>query len=89
MTERIVEREWLDELPAHEPSAVASRADLRRLNGLMSHASIFATALRSFPLPRRALDLGAGDGSFTLRLARAAGWRDTDVFLLDRSATVS
>lgn len=85
MTERIVEPEWLDELPADEPRAIESRRDLRRLNGLLSHAHIMARALGPFPAPKRVLDLGAGDGSFALRLAQAANWQNTEFVLLDRA----
>jgi hypothetical protein len=88
MTERILEPEWLDELPDTEARAIASRRDLRRLNVFMNHAGLIARALRSFPQPKRILDIGAGDGSFTLRLAKAAGWNKIDVVLLDRAATI-
>jgi SAM-dependent methyltransferase len=88
MTERIVEPEWLDELPAENPGALASRRDLRRLNWLMNHAGIIARVLRRFSPPKRILDLGAGDGAFTLRVATAARWRSVEVILVDRTAAV-
>lgn len=88
MTERILEPEWLDELPDDEPRAVASRRDLRRLNVFMNHAGLIARALRSFPQPKRILDIGAGDGSFTLRLVKTASWKKVDVVLLDRAAAI-
>lgn len=34
--------------------------------------------------PRRILELGAGDGSLMLRLARSLPWRDVELTLLDR-----
>ena len=89
MTHRIVEPEWLDELPSEDPNAVASRRDLRRLNWFMNHAAIVSAALRSLPRPRRVIDLGAGDGTFALRLASAARWQDMEVVLVDRSAAVA
>lgn len=88
MIERIVEPEWLDELPAEDPDALASRRDLKRLNWFMNHAGIMASALRRFSPPKRVVDLGAGDGAFTLRVATAAGWRGVEIILVDRAATV-
>ena len=88
MTERVLEPEWLDELPDDEPRAVASRRDLRRLNVFMNHAGLIARALRNIPRPERILDIGAGDGSFTLRFIKTAGWKNIDVALLDRAATI-
>ena len=74
---RVVEPELLDDLPPADPRAVGSRADLRRLNLLMGHAGILSRALRQ-PLaetslrsrPLRLVELGAGDGTLLLRLAR-------------------
>lgn len=69
---RRVEREWLDELPAADPRAMGSRRDLRLVNALMSNASIVAGALRPAGAGlRRVAEIGAGDGTFALRLARA------------------
>lgn len=87
---RVVEPELLDDLPAADPRAVRSRADLRRLNFLMGHARIF-TRLFATRLPAgsgrlRVIELGSGDGSLLLRLARR--WSKlgvtADVTLLDR-----
>jgi len=89
MTERVVEPELLDELPASDPRAIESRRDLRRLNRLMGHARIIARALRSTPPPRRVVDLGAGDGELTLAVARQAGWRNVEVVLVDRAVLVT
>ena len=50
MHARRLEREWLDELPADDPRARRSRADLRRINAIMGNARIVASALKSlFP----------------------------------------
>jgi SAM-dependent methyltransferase len=69
---RRVEREWLDELPAEDPRAMRSRRDLRRVNALMSNAPIVAGELRAFAGSlTRVAEIGAGDGAFALRLARA------------------
>jgi SAM-dependent methyltransferase len=87
--QRVVEVEWLDGLPEDDPRAIASRRDLKRLNLLMGHAAIFERVLLTcWPKgrPRSILDLGAGDGSFMLSLARrlAAQWPGLSVTLLDR-----
>lgn len=87
--ERLVEPEWLDELPLDELRAIRSRADLRRLNAFMNHAGILARALRAFGQPRRVIDLGCGDGAFALRLATTAGWRGCEMVLVDRAAMIS
>jgi SAM-dependent methyltransferase len=87
--ERVVEPEWLDELPAQEPRAVHSRGDLRRLNWFMNHAGVLAGALRQRTAPRRVIDLGCGDGSFALRLAARAGWSGSEIVLVDRQPVIS
>jgi SAM-dependent methyltransferase len=86
--ERVIEPEWLDIMPADQTQAIESRRDLRRLNWLMNHSGIVIRALRHLPRPNRVLDLGAGDGTFTLRVAEAMGWRGAEVILLDRLAPV-
>src|SRR6266581_8003496 len=70
---RRVEPEWLDELPANDPAAIKSRKDLQALNRLMGHAALMARLLQAAGAPawmRTLVDLGAGDGRFTLTLAR-------------------
>ena len=58
----------------------------------MMQAPIIARALLRFAKepPRRILDLGAGDGTFMLKLARllAPSWRDVTVTLLDQQDIV-
>ena len=71
--ERLVEPEWLDELPASDSRAMRSRRDLRRINALMGNASLVAGSLRRAKGAggiHHLVELGAGDGSFTLSLAR-------------------
>jgi len=86
---RTVEPEWLDVLPADDPRAQRSRRDLRRVNALMANARIVARELRASPVASIA-EIGAGDGAFAARLARALppanGGRFT---LLDRQAIVA
>jgi hypothetical protein len=73
---RIVRHELLDTLPSGDPRAVRSRRDLRRVNGWMRNHAIMADALQN-ALPRHApgqfTDLGAGDGTFLLRVAQRLG----------------
>lgn len=95
---RVVEPELLDELPPADPLAVGSRGDLRRLNFLMGHASFLTHALRRHldenifrTRPLRLVELGAGDGTLLLRLARrwSALGVTAEVTLLDRQNLVS
>jgi hypothetical protein len=85
---RRVEPEWLDTLPPQDPRAQRSRRELKRVNALMANASIVADCLEAAPLS--IADLGAGDGRFAVRLARAiapapAGAR---MWLVDRQRIV-
>jgi predicted RNA methylase len=90
---RQVETEWLDHLPAQNPRAIRSRRDLKLINVMMLQAGIMARALRSNSAekPRTILDLGAGDGTFMLGVARrlSSYWRDVDVILVDRQNIIS
>lgn len=90
---RRVEAEWLDELPAADPRAMRSRRDLRRVNSWMLQAGIMERLLRRHRqggTPRTLLELGCGDGSFMLRLARrlAPRWPGVRLTLLDRQDIV-
>lgn len=95
---RDVEPELLDDLRPGDPRAIESRADLRRLNFLMGHAGIlsrlFCHQFANRSLGSQALrlvELGAGDGTLLLRLARrwsALGVK-AEVTLLDRNDLVS
>ena len=70
---RIVEPEWLDELPPDDPRAAGSRRDLRRLNTWMRNHAIMANALQTAAngqTLKRIVELGAGDGDFLLRVAQ-------------------
>jgi phospholipid N-methyltransferase len=91
---RIIEPEWLDELPAEDPRALRSRRDLRRINALMTNSTLVARELmRVFPgePPRTIAEIGAGDGHFMLRTAEKISprWRAPDVVLVDQQNLVS
>lgn len=95
---RAIAPELLDDLAAGDPRAVRSRNDLRRLNRVMGHAGILTRALRDHlgkrtdpPRPLRLVELGAGDGTLLLRLARRLSARglSAQVTLLDRQDLVS
>jgi hypothetical protein len=91
---RDVQPEWLDTLPADDPRARRSRADLRRINRIMGALGTLRGALDSV-LPAHAgahlVELGAGDGSLMARLARqrAARWPGLLVSLLDLQPVVA
>ena len=92
--ERVVEPEWLDELPAEDRRAVSSRGDLVRLNFLMGHAGIMSRLLREAICERRGyhvVELGAGDGSFAWRWIKRLPrtLRPSRVTLVDRVGLVS
>lgn len=82
---RVIEREWLDDLPTDDPRAVASRRDLRWINRLMGSERGFVRRLRSGPMAKgkmRIVEWGAGDGSLALRLCavvRPAEYRAVDI----------
>jgi SAM-dependent methyltransferase len=91
---RRVEPEWLDTLRPDDPRAVRARRDLRRVNAWMMQSGIMARLLlRSCApaRPRQMLDLGCGDGTFMLRVARqlAPHWPYVTVILVDRQNIVS
>ena len=91
---RRVEPEWLDQLPAGDPDAIRSRRDLQRLNRLMGHVDSLARLLRRGGLGldiQRLVDLGAGDGTLLLSIARrlAPSCGHVRAILVDRQELVS
>jgi SAM-dependent methyltransferase len=91
---RVVAAEWLDELPPADRRAIGSRSDLRRLNFCMGNRRQMRAALRKlFPEkpPRRLAELGSGDGTFLLRLAKTLcrHWPNMEVTLVDRQPAIS
>ncbi|HTT07380.1 MAG TPA: methyltransferase [Gammaproteobacteria bacterium] len=94
LAQRRREEELLDVLPASDPRAQRSRRDLRRVNVLMGQRFILRQnlqALFSASAPRRIIEIGAGDGTLMLSLARslAGRWPGVTVTLVDRHPIVS
>jgi Methyltransferase domain len=89
---RRLQPELLDVLPADDPAALRSRRDLRLLNRVMLHPRIMAWQMRRHAAerPRKIVELGAGDGSMMLRLARrlARRWPNVETVLVDRQDIV-
>ena len=83
--------ELLDRLPPTDPAAIRSRRDLQRVNRLMGHTRILAHALRGITGGSRVLELGTGDGTLLLRVARRLGKHAHRVraVLLDQQPSVS
>ncbi len=91
---RSLQPEWLDALPTFDSGAIGSRADLAWLNKLMFQAEILHRILAKHCAgknPLSILELGAGDGTFMLRLARkfCAHTPGAAVTLLDRRSLVT
>jgi hypothetical protein len=85
---RVLEPELLDELPPDDPRALQSRRDLHRINWWMRNPQILASSLRKrfTQAPRRLADIGAGDGDFSVQVARqlSGKWENIELILLDR-----
>jgi len=96
MLQRVVTPEVLDGLAAHDPAAMRSRRDLRRVHRAMRTPSIMLAGLQDMTLWRRevtalrVLELGAGDGSLMLGVAPslARAWPRVELTLLDVQALV-
>ncbi|MDP2006808.1 MAG: class I SAM-dependent methyltransferase [Rubrivivax sp.] len=94
---RTVSAETLDHLPADDPHAQRSRRDLVRVHRMMGTRGIVARAWQALwppqrrSAPLRVLELGAGDGTLMLAVARqlAASFPLVELTLLDRQDIVS
>ena len=91
---RIIQPELLDELPANDPRAMQSRRDLQRINFFMGNVkSVQRNLEKYFPKkpPKKIMELGAGDGSFMLRLAKRLSnrWKNIEVIFVDQQRLVS
>ena len=77
-----------------DPTGLRLRQDLRRLHRALGTATVLRRAIDRLGLaapPRRLLDLGGGDGTLLLRLARGSppAWRGIEVTMLDPERLVS
>jgi len=98
--QRMVVAETLDGLDERDPAAQRSRRDLRRIHVAMGTRAIVGRALGEMvgdaasPMPTgrplRILELGAGDGSLMLGVARALHrrWPRVELTLLDRQSLI-
>ena len=90
---RTVKPEFLDTLSPGDPRALRSRRDLCRVNVWMRNHTIMAAALKeNCPgVPKKIIELGAGDGNFLLQVARKINlrWPNVNAILLDRQKNVS
>jgi 2-polyprenyl-3-methyl-5-hydroxy-6-metoxy-1,4-benzoquinol methylase len=94
---RAVRPEILDELPATDARAIRSRRDLQRVNRVIGSCGILSRSLRHTlrSAPHRAalriLELGAGDGSLALCIAKRVviSWPTVELTLLDRQPLVA
>jgi hypothetical protein len=90
---RSVEPEWLDELPPQDLRAIRSRRDLKRINAWMLQTAIMARLLVKYrpEPPKRIIELGSGDGTFMISIARrlASRWPGVTLTFLDRQNIVS
>lgn len=94
---RHVSPEDLDSLHSHDPHAVRARRDLHTVHRAMGTQRILLRALgtlrRNWPTgrPLRVLELGAGDGTQLLAVARTLQptWPAVNLTLLDRQALLS
>ncbi|WP_189350165.1 MULTISPECIES: methyltransferase domain-containing protein [unclassified Mesorhizobium] len=93
LAQRSLVPEILDRLAADDARALRSRRDLARINALMFQAPIMASLLRKFMArpPGRILEIGAGDGTFMLKVARrmARDWHGVELTMLDRVGLVT
>jgi hypothetical protein len=97
MMRRTIAREMLDDLAPDDPVAMRSRRDLVRVHRAMGTRSIMCRGWRSMfapqtaRLPLRILEIGAGDGSLLLEVARvlAPYWPPVQLTLLDQHDIVS
>lgn len=82
----------LDQMTSDDPRAIASRRDIKRINAVMFQDALMRSAIArgEFDAPRRILDLGGGDATFTLKVARRMkpGWRDVELVVVDRMDVV-
>jgi hypothetical protein len=91
LSRRYLQPEILDELSVDDPSAIQSRRDLQKVNTFMGHTRTVMRAMRATETPPRLIvELGAGDGTFLLRIARRLrAEAGTRAVLIDRRPSIS
>lgn len=97
ISSRTIEPELLDTITADDPRAIRARHDLRRVNTIMGHKKIWKRLLHERISPERnqvpvnIVELGSGDGTLMLQLARtlAPHWPRARLLLTDRHPAVS
>ena len=92
--QRVVAPELLDELAPDDARARRSRRDLVRVNAWMGNARCMSRLVQEHGAAqtiRRVVELGAGDGTFMLNIARRLGSPRTpvEVWLVDRQELVT
>ncbi len=70
---RSLQPEILDRLDVDDPRAVQSRRDLQIVNSIMGHARFLERALRGSIAGSLLVELGSGDGTLLLSVARRLG----------------
>lgn len=93
-SKRIVRPELLDHLEPDDPRARRSRSDLQRVHRAMASVAILGRAIQELQLrraPQHILELGGGDGTLLLRIAKLMNvrWPAVSVTLLDRHNLVT
>ncbi len=86
---RVVEPEMLDNLPATDPRAIASRRDLQRLNLWLGNRRIISDALDASLWATDSphlVEIGCGDATFATRVIRKIS--PGKITLLDRQTTI-
>ncbi len=88
---RVIQPEILDSLDSADPRAIRSRRDLRRVNIAMGHPRMFARALHGTVGGSQLVELGSGDGTLLLSIAKRLGKQRNRVqaVLVDRKPSVS
>lgn len=94
MSSRRLTPELLDSLPTSDPTAIASRADLRRLHPILGQSQLWLRWLQThYPdrPPASLVDLGSGDGHLLSQILPTAfpqGGHGARLFLVDRQPSV-